>query len=164
MKKKRVITLDDLVQSAMRVAEKHLEQGEQLCPTLIACGDDGGEESVVIGYPDYGNPDVKALARGHMRHMIAERGCTKYIFVMEAWIGVKTKMPPKGYLPQNDPERVDALCITAVEKGGEHYCLVIEFKRLADKKSITFEKPYKLEHMLEGNLATLFDTSTETRQ
>jgi hypothetical protein len=158
---KTVPSLDDLVAMTLARASQHVANGEDLLPVLIAVGEEP-ETDIVLGFPDYGNPRVKKAARDKMREFLAEYRCTKYVFVMEAWLGAP-KMADAHYRPRNDPERREAIVATAVEKGGARYCVFVEYKRNADK-TVSFSEPKRPDAILDGSLADLFGPSGFERE
>jgi hypothetical protein len=148
-------TLKEFAEAQLTVAQKIVADGKELAPMLIV--ESGGGEAMVCLIAGYGDPQVKGPARVMMRAILEKHSAARYAFVMEAWLGEAPKRPDPTYLPSKDPNRLEAVVITAAAVAGEKVLLVSKIKRAG--QSITFEA-MGFDHQPMGPLADLFGTDT----
>lgn len=131
--------LSDFAKFQLKPAQEIIRSGGELTPMLIA---DGPEGCMLISIPQYGEPKIKPHAQDMMREFLRDKGAERYAFVMEAWVGTKKAMPPSGYLPSKDPEREEAIIVSAADNSGACVVVFSKIQRQGDK--ITFSEPESL--------------------
>lgn len=146
--------LSDFAKFQLRPAQEIVRNGGELTPMLII---DSPEGSMIAGVPQYGEPKIKAAAQDFMREFLAEKHATRYAFVMEAWVGTKKAMPPAGYLPSKDPEREEAIIVSAADNSGA--CVVVFCKIKRDGDTVSFSEPETMP-IISGPLLELLKKPT----
>lgn len=151
--------MDDLIKFAKEQfapARKIICDGRELTPMLIF---DSGEGTSICAVPQYGEPDAKGLIREMLRKLMKEKGATRYAFAMEAWMGERKRgeLPP-GYLPSKDPERKEAIVVSAADINGRQVVLASFISR---DGGISFAEPEVLRGAGGGPLLELLSTPTK---
>lgn len=143
-----------IIDYATAASKTTLAVSGRLIPVLTFFTSDG---AALCPLDDYGDPDMKEVYHMALRELLAVQKATAYVHAMEAWLSSSNTSEP-DVLPEDDPDRKEAIVISAATITGEKQVTVIPFTR-DENGEISFAEPRSIAYVMYGPLLELFDQS-----